>query len=379
MRQRRPTAPPAGASRRAWLAAAAAAPWVLAGCGPRRAVRVGVLLDLSGRFGRLNEDGANGVLLGVEQVNQAGGVQGRRLDMLVRDTRGVAAQADAAAAALLAEGVDLVIGPFSSIVAGRIAPLFDAARVVLLCPISTDMALTGRDDHLLRLNRSTRDSAVDYAQWLHGRGLRRLALATDTRSRAGDAWRGLLRAAFARLGGKVVVDAEFGASAQPTAHALVRQLLAAQPDGLVFACSGVDAARLAQQALKLGAGLPMAAPDWADTPALFEVGGRAVEGMLVASASDVGDTSERYLAFHRAYGKRFGTLPSYRSIAAHDAVSVLVQALQRAAPDEPLRDAMLRCGPYQGVQQSIVFDRYGDANRQAFHRIVRNGRFETTP
>ena len=282
-----------GASRRAWLAAAAATAWALAGCGPQRAVRVGVLLDLSGRFGRLNEDGANGVLLGVEQVNQAGGVQGRRFDMLVRDTRGIAGQADAAAASLLDEGVDLVIGPFSSMAAGRIAPLFDAARVVLLCPISTDMALTGRDDHLLRLNRSTRDSAIDYARWLHGRGLRRLAVATDTRSQAGDAWRGLLRDAFAQLGGKVVADAEFGASAGPTVHALVRQLLAARPDGLVFACSGVDAARLAQQALKLGAGLPMAAPDWADTPALFEVGGRAVEGMLVASASDVGDTSER--------------------------------------------------------------------------------------
>jgi branched-chain amino acid transport system substrate-binding protein len=372
------TKSPVRASRRALLAASLA-PWTLSGCGPRPAVRVGVLLDLTGRFARLNEDGANGVLLAIEQVNRAGGVQGRRIDMLLRDTRGVAEKADEAAASLLAEGVDLVIGPFSSASANRMVPLFNAARVLLLCPISTDIALTGRDDQLLLLNRNTRDSALDYAGWLHARGLRRLALATDIRSNAGNAWRRLFREAFQMRGGTVVADAEFGGAAQPTVHVLMRQLLAARPDGLVFASSGVDAARLAQQAFKLDAGLPMAAPDWADTPALLEIGGHAVEGMLVASASDVGDTSERYLAFRRAYGERFGKLPNYRSIAAHDAVSVLVQALQRSAPKESLRDAVLRHGPYQGLQQTIVFDRYGDTARQAYHRVVRNGRFEPTP
>ncbi|WP_326533174.1 ABC transporter substrate-binding protein [Pseudorhodoferax sp.] len=369
---------PACASRRAWLAAACAAPW-LAGCARWRPVRVGVLLDLTGRFARLNEDGANGVLLAVEQVNRAGGVQGRRLDMLVRDSRGAPGKDSEAAEALLAAGVDLVIGPFSSGSADRIVPLFNAARVLLLCPTSTDVVLTGRDDQLLRLNRNTQDSTLDYADWLHARGLRRLALATDMRSHSNSAWRGLFRDAFGMLGGQVVADAEFGAAAQPTVNALMRQLLAARPDGLVFSASGVDAARLAQQALKLGAALPMAAPDWADTQALFEVGGRAVEGMLVSSACDVGDTSARYRAFLRAYGERFGMLPSYRSIAAHDAVTVLVQALQRAAPNESLRDAVLRRGPYQGLQQPIVFDRYGDAARRAYHRIVRNGRFEPQP
>ncbi len=365
------------ATRRDWLLGGIL-PWALAGCDlRRRPLRIGVLLELTGRFGRLNEDGRNGVLLAIEQRNRAGGVQGRALEMLLRDTGGPAGSDAEAARSLLQAGVDLVIGPFSSSAAMRLVPLFDAAGVLLLCPTSTDVALTGRADQLLRLNRSTHQSARDYAQRLHARGLRRVALATDMRSRSSNgSWRDHFREVFSALGGVVPFDAEFGVAPRPTVNELMRSLLATRPDGLMLVASGVDAARLAQQAAKLGATLPMAAPDWADNQALFDVGGRAVEGMLVASAIDESDNSPRYRAFRHDYEERFAERPSYRSVAAHDAVAVVAQALARAAAGESLRDAVLRHGPYQGLQQTIAFDADGDATRTAWFRIVRNGRFE---
>ena len=366
----------APATRRAWLLACTLA-GALAGCGRARPVRIGVLADLTGRFARLNEHGRNGVTLAVAQRNLAGGVLGRPLQMLLRDTQGAAGPDADAARALLLAGVDVVIGPFSSGAAVRLAPLFDQARVLLLCPTSADAVLTGRDDHLLRLKRSTHDSAQDYAQLLHARGLRRVAMATDMRSpNSNGAWRDQFRKCFTALGGAVVADGDFAVAARPTVNELMRTLLAAAPDALVFVASAVDAGRLAQQAAKLGASLPMAAPDWADHQALFEVGGGTVEGMLVASASDVSDTAARYRDFQQAYAQRFGAAPSDRCVAAHDAVTVVADGMARAAPGESVRDAVLRHGPYQGVQQTIAFDRFGDAARRAFHHIVRNGRFE---
>ena len=353
---------------------------LLVGCTPRPAVRIGVLADLSGRNAYFTTDGRNGVFLAAERINQAGGIRGRRIELVLQDSGDGTGKDLEAAQALLATGVDLVIGPFSSVAAARLAPVFSQARVLLLCPTSTDVTLAGRDDYLLRLNRSTRDSAQDYAKVLYARGLRRLAMALDMRNASNSAsWQRDFGRAYAALGGTVVATAAFGVPSAPPVHAIVRTLLAARPDGLMFVANGVDAARLAQQAAKLGSTLPMAAPDWADSQSLLEQGGRAVEGMLLASASRLVDDTPRYRSFRQAYRERFGSEPSYRSIGAYDAVMVVAQALSRAEPGEPVRDAVLRHGAYQGLQQTITFDAFGDAARTAYYMVVRDGRFEPLP
>ena len=353
---------------------------LLAGCMPAAPVRIGLLADFSGRNARFNVDGRNGALLAAERLNDGGGIGGRPVELLVRDSGATPATEAAAVRALRDAGVVLVIGPFSSPVAARMLPLFDAAGVLLLCPTSTDAALRERDDQLLLLNRSTRASASDYAGMLHARGHRRLALATDMRNASNNGgWRDAFVQAFTALGGHIVADTEFGVAADPTAYAAVRTLLAAGPDGLVFVANGVDAARLAQQAAKLHARLPMVAPDWAEDRSLLEAGGSAVEGLVLASAARLDDEGAAYRGFHQAYVARFGTEPNYRSIAAYDAMTVVARALAQARPGESARNAVLRQGPYQGLQQSIAFDRFGDATRQAYFRVVQGGRFEPLP
>jgi len=55
------------------------------GCGPREPVRVGFLGGLSGRVADLGEAGRNGAQIAVEEVNRAGGIDGRRVELIVRD------------------------------------------------------------------------------------------------------------------------------------------------------------------------------------------------------------------------------------------------------------------------------------------------------
>ena len=370
----------AGRRRALCRAAACLALALLAGCMPGSPVRIGLLADFSGRNARFNVDGRNGALLAAEVLNAAGGIGGRPIELLVCDSGTTPAAERAAVRALLDAGVALVVGPFSSPVAARILPQFDAAGVLLLCPASTDAALAGRDDQLLLLNRSTRASASAYAAMLHGRGHRRLALATDMRNASNNGgWRDAFVQAFTAHGGRIVADTAFGVAAEPTAYAVVRAMLAAGPDGLVFVANGVDTARLAQQAAKLHAALPMVAPDWAEDRSLLEAGGQAVEGLVLASAARLDDEGAGYRGFHQAYLARFGTEPSYRSIAAYDAMTVVARALAQARPGESAKNAVLRQGPYQGLQQSISFDRFGDATRQAYYRVVHGGRFEPLP
>ena len=365
-----------GWSPRWWsLAFLLAAGCCLTGCGPKPPIRIGFLGGLSDRTSVFSEDGRNGVILAIEQRNQAAGVAGRQLELIVQDYGEGPEQAAAAVQALIDARVDTVIGPYSSDVAVQILPQIDKAQVLVLSPVVSAVALAHKDDYLIRLNRTTRDNARDLAGRLYERGQRRLALATDVRNASFYlSWRDDFRLAFAELGGTVVADVEFGRQPGTLFEEVVRTMLAGRPDGLVAITVSADAALIAQQAVKQTTGIPMATVSASE--ALIELGGQAVEGMVVAQANNRADTSPGYQAFLRAYVARFGREPGYSAIFSYDAVTVATQAMARSTPGESLRDAVLRHQPYQGVQEPIRFDRFGDSSRAAYFSIVRNGQFE---
>lgn len=347
----------------------------LPGCWRKTPVRIGFLGALVGRAGRFGEEGCNGVTLAIEAHHQAGGVAGRWIELVVQGHGSGLAEAAAAFQALVDAQVQAIIGPYASDVAVALLPAIDSARVLVLSPAVTAVALAGRDDFLVRLSRTTRDNAQALADKLYALGRRRLALVTDMRNRAYHvAWRDDFRTAYTALGGVVVADAELGTDADASFEAVARSMLAAGPDGLLAITTSMDAALLAQQVAKHGQRLPMATV--AASEALLELGGNAVEGMLVAQAYNRATASQRYLDFHAAYLARFGREPGYSAIASYDAVGVLAQALVQSAPGESLRDAVLHYQPYVGVQEPIRFDGFGDALRPAHFSVVRNGRFE---
>lgn len=351
----------------------------LAGCQYRDPFRLGFLAGLSGRGAVTSEDGRNGTILAVEQVNAAGGMQGRALELVVQDNGDDAASARGAMQRLLDSGVQAIVGPFASAAAMAVLPLAEQAGVLLLSPNATASTLAGLDDMLVMLSPSTRDVAGAYAQRLWQRGLRRLAVATATDPRNAVyamAWRDEFSTAFRALGGVVVAQADFASDAGTAYSEVVRRMLAAGPDGLVFASGSVDAVRLAQQARMQAAALPVAVADAAAGEALLTLGGASVEGVIAGQLHDRASTAPRYLAFVEAFRSRFGRLPGYHAVVSHDAVTVLVQAQRRRAAGESLKQAVLRHGPYDGLQQTVLLDATGNTARPPHFVVVRGGHFE---
>lgn len=364
---------PRSISRRRWIVALVPMAG-LAGCA-RPPLRIGFLNEVHGADANFGEDARNGAMLGIEQCNAAGGIAGRPVELVVHsfDHR----QARGALQALQDAGAEVLVGPFGTRLALQLLPMAETARVLMLSPTVTSQALVGKDDQLLRLNLTNGESAQATARMLRDAGCRRIALARDVRNAEyAVAWGEAFRAAVEATGGAVVDTVDFGLEPALSFEAVVRHLLAGGPDGLMFVASGADAARLAQQARKHDAGVLLAAAAWAATPALIELGGQAVEGLLVAQAHNPQDRSPRFLAFQRSFRERFDEQPGYGAACAYDAVLVLVQALQRADAGESPKEALLRHGPYDGLQQSIAFDRFGDARRAAHATVVRGGRFE---
>jgi branched-chain amino acid transport system substrate-binding protein len=354
-----------------------AAVLILAACGPTEPVRLGFLAGLSGRSSDLGEAARNGVMLAIEQRNLAGGIDGREIELIIRDDGANPETAAQATAELVASGVAAIIGPITSSMAEAVLPVVNKAKVVMVSPTVTAMQLVGQDDYLFRINATTRDYARMYADFHYRRtGLRRVAIAMDERNRAfSHSWLDEFQPAFNALGGEVTTVIPFKSGANVAFSAIMEQLLESRPDGLLFIAGTVDVVRLAQQAKLQSSGLPLVAVEWAASEQLHELGGAAVDGLHVVESYNRDDGSPRFAAFVTAYRKRFQQDPGYTSVAAHDAATVILDALARRSQDQSLKDALVALGPFDGLQQPIRFDRYGDTARKGYFLTMHEGRF----
>lgn len=364
---------------RARLAAALAACVLLAGCMDKEPIRIGFIGDLTGVAADMGEAGRNGVMLAIEQYNQAGGINGQRIELLARDTASTTETAVNSARELRDAKVVAVIGPMTSNMAEVLLPFYDAAQLILLSPTVSATQFAGRDDYFFRLNWTTRDDAQLAAKNCLARGIRRLGAAINQDNRTfADSWINEFTQAFEQGGGRIVSTQHFH-STDESVRPIVDKLLASRPDALAFVAGAADTARLAQQTRKLNRSIALIATEWAGTEQLIELGGASVEGMTILMQFNADDNSPHYYDFQQRYIRRFGRPPGSSNVLAHDAATVLFDALARRPSGMPLKTALIELGPFRGLQENIQFDRYGDIRRVATMTIVRNGRFTRNP
>ena len=348
----------------------------LAACSPPEPVKLGFLGGLCGRVADLGEAGRNGTLLAVEEANVAGGINGRKIELLIYDDEQQAAAAVKATEALVAAGVQAIIGPMTSSMGEAILPVATRAGLLVVSPTVTASSLSGKDDILFKVAPSVETSTRRSAVFEYARGIRRVAIVIDLSNRAYTAdWAEHFRRDFTALAGEIVAEDRSKSGDDASYSAAIRKIADAKPDLLHLVANAVDTVRLTQLARNRGLTLPVTTSTWAATEHLTQLGGRTVEGVTLTQFFNRDDASPRYRAFAAAYTARFKQEPGFASVAAYDATRAILTALAKAGKGQPLKEALLAAGPYEGLQDRWNFDRYGDAQRQTHISVVRNGRF----
>jgi branched-chain amino acid transport system substrate-binding protein len=348
-------------------------------CARPEPVRIGFLGGLSGRVADLGIGGRNGAILAVEQRNQHGGINGRPIELIAEDDRQDAEIAKQAVVRLLARPVEVIIGPMTSAMAIAVVPQVNATTVPLISPTVTTNALTGIDDQFFRVVAPTARHVFKSADYHYRQlGLRRVVLVCDLRNKAyAESWAGDFRRAFMALGGKVV--GEIGFAADDALSTLAARTLASRPDGVVIIANSVDTGLLVQQIRLRDRKVQLATAEWAATERLIELGGQAVEGVVVAQYVDRQNRTPAYLAFLQAYRERFAHEPGFAGLTAFDATNVALDALASRQKQQTLKQALLTHGEFVGAQSLIRFDASGDTERDTFLSRIQDGTFHSLP
>jgi len=350
----------------------------LASCGEDPPLKIGFVGGLTGRVADLGVAGRDGAILMVEDINQSGGIGGRKVELVVKDDRQDGESAKQAIRELVSEQVIAIIGPMTSSMAVVVQPLINSSQTITISPTAKTDQLSGQDDFFLRvttpLSRSAEQLATHAVKDL---GLVNIAVIYDVSNRAfSETWLNYFKESLLQKGGQIAVAERF--TSKPDVHFLpiAKRILAIEPDGVLLLSNAIDTALLAQQMRKLESKVTLLSSEWAFTTDLISFGGRPVNGMTAFLNFNTNSQEARYLAFKERFTKRFGYSPSFATVLAHDATSFLFASLEKNPSRSGLKEALLSLGPFSGLQSKIVVDSYGDVDRKLFMTVIENGQFK---
>lgn len=328
-------------------------------------IRIGLMCPLTGKWASEGQDMQQIVSLLVSEVNKAGGVNGRNVELVVEDDAGDPRTASLAAQKLASAGVMAVIGTYGSAVTEASQNIIDEAEIIQIATGSTSVRLTEKGLPLFFRTCPRDDEQGRVAsEVIAAKGFKKVAVLHDNSSYA----KGLAEEAQKGLkaAGVPVVFYDALTPSERDYTAILTKLKAAEPDLIFFTGYYPEAGMLLRQKKEMRWDVPMMGGDAANNTDLVKIAGKdAAAGYFFISPPSAHDfdTPEAKDFFSR-YQAQYKSLPSsVWSVLAGDSFKVIVAALEAGVKPEPEAVAQYlkkELKDYPGMTGKLAFNDKGD-------------------
>ncbi len=336
-------------------------------------IKVGFVGPLTGDLANIGENAQAAVAISVDEVNKAGGVLGKKLEVVYEDDVCTGASGANAISKLI--NSDKVVAVLGSVCSGATlgeAPIAEAAKTVELSYCATNPTISQAGDYIFRDVPSDLFQAKYAAEYLMKNNKTKIALLT-IKNDWGDGLNKAFTDSFTKAGGKIIMTDSFDADAKDLRTQLAK-IKAKNPDAVYLASYTDTAIAALKQAHDLGIKSTFFGSDaWDDTKIWNELGTLGDGAMFTV----VGTNSSE--AFKTAMKEKLGKDDLvYCSNYAYDAVKILADAMTRANSSDStaIKNALYQTNFTGGVSaKEIKFDSNGDPTSSAYIvKAVKNGK-----
>lgn len=343
-------------------------------------IKVGQFASLTGKEATFGISSDEGTTLAIEEINAAGGVLGRKLQLLTEDTQSKPGEPATVVNKLIArDGVVAILGEVASSRSLEAAPICQQSKIPMISPSSTNPKVTQVGDFIFRVcytDKFQGDVIANFAT--KTLKAKKAAIFTDAKSDYSKGLAKFIKEKFVANGGTIAVELDFNGGDKDF-KAQLTAIKAASPDVIFVPGYYTDAALICVQSKQLGLTVPFVGGDGWESEKLVEIGKDAVEGQYFSTHyhPDVG--SEVSKKFLENYRKRWnGKTPDALAACAYDSAIVLADAIKRAGSTDgqKVRDALAATKDFQAVTGKITIDEHRDANKAAVILQVKDGQYK---
>jgi len=307
--------------------------------------------------------------MAADEINLGGGIEGRRIDVVIDDDGGSPEKAATLTDQLIDnDKVVAIIAAGTSQNSRAASPRAQSSKIPFIAPSSTDPAVTQVGDYIFRACFVDAFQGEVMARFAFNTlKAKKAAILFDFNSPYGRGLTDYFELSFSKLGGQIVGKLSY-TQGDIDFKGQLSTVRSAEPDVIYIPGYYGDVAVIARQARQIGLNQPLLGADGWDAPELWQLGGDALNGSFITTHYSVDDPSPAIQRFAHEYKQRNGNLaPDAHAALAYDAMRVLADAIMRAhtTAAAQLRDALAQTKDFAGVTGVISMDKNRNAVKPA--------------
>ncbi|MGH7944774.1 MAG: ABC transporter substrate-binding protein [Opitutaceae bacterium] len=336
----------------------------------------GEIVSLTGKEAAWGQASHQGAVLAIEQLNAAGGILGKRIELLTEDNQSKPGETATITKKLISRHhVIGILGEDASSRSLEAAPICQAGKIPMICS-SSHPGVTETGDYVFRTTFTTPFEGRILANFARNSlRLRRVAVLSSASAAYSIDIAKWFKDRFIAVGGEVVLELKYF-EGDKDFKAQLTAIKASSVDAIFVPANYMEAALICVQARELGLSMALLGCAGWEAPALFAVGGTAVEGCYYATAFSDDDPGAVTQKFVRDFRARYnGQTPDAFAGLRYDAAMLLAAAIRQAGTSNPqaIRDALAATKDFPGVTGTITMDAKRDPSKAVVIVKVENG------
>jgi branched-chain amino acid transport system substrate-binding protein len=363
--------------RRTILATAAIATGLgFVGTAAAQTVRIGFHAPLTGFAASDGKSALNGAELAVEQINARGGVNGRKLELVVYDDQAKPDQAVPLANKFLGDSLKVVISGSYSGPTRAAAGVFQKAGVPYISAYAIHPDITRAGNFVFRTSFMGEVQGKAAAK-LIGASLKHSKVTViSVNNDFGQALSTGFKSAAKQFGINIASEYNF-AMGDRQFGGIVASVKRDAPEALYIPGYFFNGGPLVAQLRAAGVTAPIVGTEGFDTSSFIDIAKKAAEGVLVTTSLDRDSKLAPMRRFIDDYEARFKVGADMVSASTHTAVNVLANAMAKAGFDDgaKIRAAIAETRDLEVATGKITFNRSGEVYKAAQIQVIRDGKF----
>lgn len=349
----------------------------LFGCTKKeKEINIGVITPLSGGSAKYGEDIKRGYNLAVDEINEKGGINGRKLTLIYEDSEGQPQKAVAAAQKLInRDKVIAILGALWSSPTLAVAPICEKNKVVLLSSGSSSPEITNAGDYIFRNELSDRYGAKQTAKLFFNLGFKKIAILYINND-FGVGQKDVTVQVFTALGGQITIIEAFAQDASDFRTQLSK--IKNTKTEALFIVGYKEMILILKQIRELGIKTQILSVALFEDSEIIEKAGDVAEGTIYTFYGTFNPKSEEVNVkqFMKKFQQKYQTEPGYYAPIGYDAIKILAQAIETGEfSSEGIKNALYKIKDFPGISGLTSFDKNGDVTKPVILKTVKNGKF----
>lgn len=348
------------------------------GCAKKKEkeIKIGGVLPLTGSAAVWGENAKMGLEIALEEVNEAGGVKGKKLKLIIEDSQSDPAKAVSALQKLIStDKVSVVIGDIASSSVLAMAPIAEKAKVVLLSPGASNPDISKAGEFIFRNWQSDALEGEVDAKFAYERLAYRKMVVIYVNNAYGTGLKTVFEETFKKLGGKILASESFEQGATDMRSQLSK-ISSVNPEAIYMPGYPPEMAITLRQAREIGIKIQFISVQAFDDPKILETAKAAAEGVFFSVPKPPEPSQPIVTKFIRKYKEKYNREPGVCSDTGYDALKIIIWAMDKSGVSGlNVQKQLLKLKNFPGAAGLTTFDENGDVIKPFIFKKVESQQF----